>query len=117
MKQVMLIKYLQFLKKECLRHQNDEIITDDEKNQLQIEINNFLLKLESSILPNNIKDEVLKIDFNLSEENHNKSKFKWLNFIGGFLGRETKTQANRKHRFKKLYNDLDTTLFKIKTLI
>ncbi|MCG1035168.1 hypothetical protein [Polaribacter sargassicola] len=91
-----IIKYLKFLQNECLRHQNDKIISDDEINQLNIEI--------------------AKIDFNLNEENHNYPKFKRLGFLGGTSGKEFKEQENRKHRFLKLYNDLDASLFRIKSM-
>jgi hypothetical protein len=112
-----LIKYLEFLKIECLSHQNDKIITDDEINQVEIEIKRFLKKLKESTFSKEIKFEIIKIDFDLDEENHNKPKFKWLSFIGGFQAKEFKQQENRKQRFLKLYNDLDTTLFKIKAIL
>ena len=64
-----------------------------------------------------IKNEILNIDFNLDEENHNKHKYKWLNFIGGFNSKSVKEQINRKNRLEKLYDDLDASLFKIKSFI
>ncbi|QNM84953.1 hypothetical protein H9W90_12230 [Polaribacter pectinis] len=112
-----LLKYLKFLQKESLRHQNDKKITDDEIQQFEIEINRFIEKVFKTSFSEEIKKVVLSIDFNLDEENHNKSKFKWLNFIGGFEGKEIKNQLNRKNRFEKLYNDIDASIFKIKTLI
>ena len=117
MKEQTLIKYLEFLKTECLRHQNDKIITDDEINQFKIEIKGFIDKMKKTLLSQDIKNEILNIDFNLNEENHNHSKFKVLKFIGGFQGKEFREQENRKQRFSKLYNDIDSTLFKIKTLL
>ncbi len=117
MKEQTLIKYLEFLKKECLRHQNDKIITDDEINQFKIEIKGFIDKMKKTLLSQDIKKEILNIDFNLNEENHNHSKFKVFKFIGGFQGKEFREQENRKQRFSKLYNDIDSTLFKIKTII
>ena len=110
-----LIKYLEFLKIECLRHQDDKIITDDEINQLQIEIMRFLEKINQ--FSAEIKNEILNIDFNLDGENHNKHNYKWLNFIGGFDSTSIKEQINRKNRLEKLYNDLDASLFKIKSFI
>ncbi len=112
-----LIKYLEFLKTECLRHQNDKIITDDEINQLQIELQNFINRIDKSSFSKEIKLEISKIDFDLDEENHNHSKFKVFKFIGGFQAKEYKEQENRKQRFLKLYNDLETSLFKIKTIL
>lgn len=112
-----LIKYLEFLKTECLRHQNDKIITDDEINQFEIEIQRFIEKIKISLLSEHVKKEILKIDFNLNEENHNHSKFKLFKFIGGFQGKEFREQENRKQRFLKLYNDLDSALFIIKNLV
>lgn len=112
-----LIKYLEFLKTECLRHQNDKIITDDEINQLQIEITRFIDKVKESLFSEDVKLEISKIDFNLDEENHNHSKLKIFKFIGGSQGKEFKEQENRKQRFLKLYNDLDTSIFKIKTIL
>ena len=111
------IKYLEFLKTECLRHSNDKIITDDEINQLEIEINRFKNKLDQSCISKEAKIEISRIDFNLDEENHNKPKYKWLNFIGGFQGKEFQQQENRKQRFSKLYNDLDATIFKVKSIL
>ena len=112
-----LIKYLEFLKTECLRHQNDKIITDDEINQLEIEISRFIKKVKENVFSEEVKLEISKIDFNLNEENHNHSKFKIFKFIGGFQGKEFKEQENRKQRFLKLYNDLDATLFKVKSIL
>ncbi|PQJ79907.1 hypothetical protein [Polaribacter porphyrae] len=112
-----LLKYLKFLKTECLRHQKDKIITDDEINQLKIEVQNFINRIDKSSFSKEIKLEISKIDFNLNEENHNHSKFKVFKVIGGFQGKEFKEQENRKQRFLKLYNDLDTSLFKIKTIL
>ena len=110
-----LIKYLKFLQTECIRHQNDEIITDDEKHQFEIEINIFKEKIPNTLLSEKIKKVILNIDFDLDEENHHKPKFKWLSFIGDFQGKEIKNQLNRKNRFDKLFNDLDSALFEMKT--
>ena len=112
-----LIKYLEFFKTECLRHQNDKIISDDEINQFEIEIKRFIDKMITSLCSKEIKKEILNIDFNLNEENHNHSKFNLFKFIGGFQGKEFREQENRKQRFSKLYNDIDLTLFKIKTIL
>jgi len=117
MREETLLKYLEFLKIECLRHQNNQIITDDEINQLNIEITRFINKVKKSAFSKEINLETAKIDFNLDEENHDYPKFKWLNFIGGSQGKEIKQQENRKQRFLKLYNDLDATLFKIKAAL
>lgn len=117
MKKETLIKYLEFLKTECLRHQNDKIITDDEVNQLKIEIIRFIKLIKESLLSEKVKIEISKIDFNLNEEYHNHSKYKWLNFIGGSKGREIKEQINLKIRFVKLYNDIDTAMFKVKSIL
>ena len=112
-----LIKYLEFLKTECLRHSNDKIITDDEINQLKIEIKLFINNINNLLSSEEIKQEIVKIDFNLNEENHNHQKYRWLNIIDGSKGKEFKQQENRKQRFLKLYNDLDTSLFKIKSIL
>lgn len=110
-----LIKYLEFLKNECLRHQNDKHITDDEMNQLKVEINKFIERLEVSSLDDTIKTNVLNIDINLNEHNHNKRKLNWL--FGGYQAKEIKEQENRKHRLSKLYDDIDHNLFKIKSIL
>lgn len=117
MKEKTLIKYLEYLKTECLRHQNDKFITDDEINQLEIEISRFRNKVRESVIPQDFKFEISKLDFNLNEENHYHPKFKLFKFIGEFQGKEFKEQENCKQRFSKLYNDIDSTLFKIKTLL
>ncbi|MFT5213632.1 MAG: hypothetical protein ACI9WV_001354, partial [Patiriisocius sp.] len=70
MKEETLIKYLEFLKIESKRHQNDTIITDDELNQLKIEIQKFIVEVHASLLSKEIKNEIKNIDFNLHEENH-----------------------------------------------
>jgi len=115
MTQKMIIKYLKFLQKECIRHQNDEIISDDEINQLNIEVTRFIYEVNKNSTPE-LKIEIAKIDFNLNEKNHNHPKYKWLGFIGGSNGKHFKEQENRKQRFLKLYNDLDTSLFRIKLI-
>lgn len=112
-----LLKYLDFLKKECLRHQNDNMITDDEINQLRIEINRFLERVLDSSFSEELKSEISKIDFDLNEENHNHSKFKIFKFIGGFQGNQFREQENRKQRFLKLYKDIDTCLFMVKSIL
>jgi len=112
-----LIKYLKFLQIESKRHTNDSIITDDELNQLKIEINRFTQKVEQSLFSKEINFIISQIDFNLEEENHNHQKYRWLNIIDGSQGKEFKEQENRKQRFLKLYNDLDTSLFKIKSIL
>ncbi|MFQ3305036.1 MAG: hypothetical protein ACI9JT_000662 [Polaribacter sp.] len=117
MKEETLIKYLEFLKIESKRHQNDTIITDDELNQLKIEIQKFIVEVHASLLSKEIKNEIKNIDFNLHEENHHKSKYKWLNFIGGLKGKEIKKQFNLKGRFEKLNNDLDASIFRVKMLL
>ena len=71
-----LIKYLEFLKTECLRYSYDKNISDDEINQLQIEIKRFLQKLTINSFPEDVKSEISNIDFDLDEENHNHQKFK-----------------------------------------
>ena len=117
MKEETLIKYLEFLKNESLRHQNDKTITKDEINQLQIEVTRFLEKVEESSFSKEVNLEISKIDFNLDEENHNHSKFNLFKFIGGSQGNEFREQENRKQRFLKLYNDLDASIFKIKSIL
>jgi hypothetical protein len=64
MKKETLIKYLEFLKIESKRHQNNTIITDDELNQLKIEIQKFIVKVHAYLLSKEIKDEIKNIDFN-----------------------------------------------------
>lgn len=117
MKEETLIKYLEFLKNECSRYQNDKIIADDEIKQLQIEVTRFLEKVKESAFSDNVKLEISKIDFNLDEENHNHSKFNLFKFIGGSQGKEFREQENRKQRFSKLFNDLDASIFKLKTIL
>ena len=71
-----LLKYLAFLKTKSLRYQNDKIITDDELNQLEIEIMRFTEETKKSTFSEKLKVEISKIDFNLNEENHNHPKYK-----------------------------------------
>lgn len=112
-----LIKNIAFLKKECLRYQNDKIITGDEIHFFTIEIDRFINKIEAASFTKEIKKIIYTIDFNLDEENHNKPKYRWLNFLGGFHGSEIRNQMNLKNRFDRLYNDLDTALYQIKTIL
>ena len=61
MKEETLIKYLEFLKNESLRHQNDKIITKDEINQLQIEVTRFLEKVEESLFSKEVNFKYQKL--------------------------------------------------------
>jgi hypothetical protein len=117
MKEETLIKYLEFIKKECIRYQNDKIITDDEIYLFTIEIDRFLKKVETSKFSNDVKKVIFELDFNLDEENHHKPKYRWLNLISGYRGGEIKSQMNRKNRIDQLYNDLDAAIFKIKMIL
>ena len=120
MDQEKLFKYLSFLRIECERHNADNEITDDEINQLNIEINRFIDYVsKSDNLNNNIKRKILSIDFNLDSNNHNKrskSKFFWW-LIGGDYGYRETEQTNRKYRFKQLSEDIENLEFELKAIL
>lgn len=116
MTEEIMYKYLNFLKYECTRHSNDNYIKDDEINQLEIEIEKFLKELKSSSISNQMKSAILKLDFNLNENNHHKSKYLWLKLLGGFFGKEFSKQSNRENRFEKLSNDIDNLIIELKLI-
>ena len=113
-----LFKYISFLKAECARHSYDGYIDKDEINQLYIEIKRFKTFVkESNVISDSFKQEIYKVDFNLEETRHNRSKpsiILWL--LGGNYGKRHAEQENRKYRFQKLSNDLESLEFKLKAL-
>ncbi|TCP28313.1 hypothetical protein EV195_101489 [Tenacibaculum skagerrakense] len=113
-----LFKYISFLKAEFARHSYDEYIDEDEINQLNIEIRRFKkYVIDSTIISDAFKQEIYKVDFNLEETRHNRSKpsiFFWL--FGGDYGKRYAEQENRKNRFQKLSNDLENLEFRLKAM-
>lgn len=109
-----LFKYLSFLQNECSRHNHDDNISDDEINQLKIEIIKFNKLVKESNLSSTIKKEINTIDFNLDENRHHKNKFFWLKILGGGHGNEKAIQFNRLNRLKKLSDDIENILFSLK---
>lgn len=113
-----LFKYLSFLKAECVRHSYDGHIDEDEINQFNIEIRRFkTYVIESELISDSFKQEIYKVDFNLDETRHNRTQPKFLMWlIGGDIGKQHSEQENRKYRFQKLSNDIESLEFRLKAM-
>ena len=58
-----LIKYLEFLKTECLRHSNDKLVNENEIQLFKLEVNKFISLFQNSKFESSIKEKVLNIHF------------------------------------------------------
>jgi len=71
-----LIKYLEFLKTECLRHTNDDFVDENELQLFKLELNKFLEKISKSKFNKPINNKLKELNFDLS-----LPKFKGFNLI------------------------------------
>lgn len=62
-------KFLAFITIECDRHLRDGNVSDDELNQLFIELQRFQNKVENSSIPPGLKAEILDLEFNYDSKN------------------------------------------------
>lgn len=112
-----LFKYLSFLRAECARHSYDGQITEDEINQLYIEVNRFKLLVKQSNLPDYFKLRIEEFNFDIEKiDNNQRPKFRWLLlFFGGSYSKSISDQEDLLSKFKKLSDDLENLEFELKS--
>lgn len=111
-----LIKYLEFLKSQCLRHSNDGFVDENELQLFTLELNKFKLTLEKSNLNYTIKEKVNVINFDLSEP-----KFKGINLIAYFIGNGWSNDKKREEimaqKLKRISEEIEYAIIEIKMII
>ena len=112
------IKYLDFVAIECERHLKDENVSNDELNQLIIEYQRFIERVNNSDLPIELKNEIAEFKFDYTT---NKIKMGTLFLIitiltfgswSYFLNR--KMLSKRKQTLEELKQVSSTLGFKIR---
>lgn len=98
-------KYFEFLNLECDRYLKDDEITDDEMNQLKIELDKFIVDANSSDLPLELKCIIneLKLDY----------VYKTRREYGDLLGRFNFGSNSKRIKLKRKVEDIK---FQIKGL-
>ena len=116
MKEETLIKYLEFLKNESLRHQNDKLVDENELQLLKLELTKFKTLLEKSELNKNVKDKINLIHFDLSEP-----KFRGFNLIAYLIGNEWsnshQTEKVMSKKFIMISEQIENTIIDIKSIL
>ena len=112
-----LIKYLEFLKTECLRHSKDNLIIENELNLLQLEIDKFKALLEKSELNSNIKEKINDINFNLSPLVRDKGFNILITFLGNFWTSSKQEEENNTKRVQLISEELENVIFEIRCLL
>ena len=110
------IKYLEFLKMECLRHSNDKLINESELQLFKLEVDKFKSLLKKSKLESKIKRKINNINFDLS-----LPKYKGLNLLAYFTGSQWSNSKLREEimgkKFKKISEQIEITIFEIKSIL
>jgi hypothetical protein len=116
MTEEMVIKYLEFLKTECLRYSKDKLVDENDLQLFKLEFTKFKTLLEKSELNQNVKDKIVLIDFNLSEP-----KFKGFNLIAYLIGNEWsnshQTEKVMSRKFILISEQLENTIIYIKSTL
>ncbi|MCL7752427.1 hypothetical protein [Polaribacter sp. Z022] len=111
-----LIKYLEFLKTECLRHSNDKSVKENELQLFKLEIEKFKKILSKSELDTEIKEKVNSINLDLSLPN-----FKGFNLIAYIVGDHWNNDRNMEEimskRLLEISEEIENTVFEIKTIL
>jgi hypothetical protein len=111
-----LIKYLEFLKTECLRYSSDNLVDENELQLFKLEIDKFKSLFNQSELKPVIKQKVNTIDFDLTPLVRNKC-FDFLTFIiGNEWSRSNQNQENLAKRLLLLSEKIEHTIIDVKTL-
>ena len=116
MTEEMVIKYLEFLKTECLRYSKDKFVDENELQLFKLELTKFKTLLEKSQLNQNLKDKIDLIDFDISEP-----KFRGFNLIAYFIGNDwsnsRQTEKVMSKKFIMISEQLENTIIDIKSIL
>lgn len=113
-------KYLKFISDECDRHLRDGEVNYDEINQLSIELERFIKKVNESDLSNEIKFQINELSFETDNKKTRKSCIR--SFLSSLLQINESsteisyytTQSWRKEDLKKLRGDASNISLKLK---
>lgn len=112
-----LIKYLKFLKTECLRHSKDNLVDENELNFFQLEVDKFKALLEKSELNSYIKEKVNNISFNLTPLVRDKGFNILFTLLGNFWTSNKQEEENNAKRVQLISEELENAIFDIKMLL
>lgn len=117
MNQETLLKYLYFLRNECLRYSEDKKVNENELKLFKVEVENFKTNVKTSNLNSLIKNKIESINFEMKPLVQNKG----LNFFTFMLGnqftRERQLEENLANRLRRISEEIDNTIFEIKANI
>jgi len=112
-----LIKYLEFLKTECLRHSKDNLVHENELNLFQLGVDKFKILLEKSELNSNIKEKINDINFYLSPLVRDKGFNVLITLLGNFWTSNIQEEENNAKRVQLISEELENVIFKIRCLL
>ena len=110
-----LIKYLDFIKTECLRYSSDKVVDESELQLFKLEIDKFKSLFNQSELKPIIKQKVNTIDFDLS-----LPKYKGINLLAYIIGNQWSNSKQREEimakKLKTISEKIEHTIIDVKTL-
>ena len=111
-----LIKYLEFLKIECLRHSNENLVNENELKLFKLEVEKFKKILSKSELDTGVKEKVNSINLDLS-----LPKFKGFNLIAYIIGDHWNNDRNMEEIMSKILleisEEIENTVVELKTIL
>ena len=111
-----LIKYLVFLKLECLRHSNDKLVDESEVQLFKLEVDKFKSLFRNSQFDPIIKEKVNSLKFNLSIP-----LYKGINLMAYLIGNGWSNSNQREEAMSKIFRqfseDIDCVILEIKASI
>lgn len=112
-----LLKYLDFLKIECLRYASDDRVDDNEFKLLKIEIDRFLKLFDGSNFDQKTKSIILKIDFRLQPKTESSFLDVLTNIVSSGYLHESQEEQNLANTLKKIALELENAIFEIKAFV
>lgn len=110
-----LLKYLEFIKQEALRHSRDKKVNKDELNIFKIEIQRFLDLLTYSQLSEELKVKVNSIDFSLNPIAKNKELKITSTLFGNRFTNNQINEENLANAFISLSERVEALMLEIQT--
>jgi hypothetical protein len=111
-----LIKYLEFLKTECLRHSNDKLVNENEIQLFKLEVNKFISLFQNSKFESSIKEKVLNIHFDFSIP-----KYKGTNLLSYIIDDSWTNSRQREEimskKFIRISEEIGNSILEIKATI
>tara|TARA_R110002126_G_C10490551_1_gene503848 strand:+ start:24164 stop:24508 length:345 start_codon:yes stop_codon:yes gene_type:complete len=109
-----LIKYLEFLKKECLRYYYDNKVNENELQLFNLEIKRFKKLLENSNLDKSTKEIVNKLNFEFSPLIKNKEQNIIISILGNIWSNQKQKEENLSNRLKNISDQIEHTIIELK---